>query len=118
MIPATWAPHHRADDDELVGYVVPQTDGRHVPVTTFGYPLADPTDLDDAAAILESRGLAVLTDRWLLQLDDRTDPIAVSIGEVTPERITVRNADFGYAGDIGTPFVLAVPVDRRLRPER
>ncbi|MEV4758525.1 hypothetical protein AB0J86_25935 [Micromonospora sp. NPDC049559] len=117
MIPATWIEHRRAEDDELVGYLRP-VDGepdRYIPVTVFGYPLGGPTDEYDARQTLESVGLSYLADQWWLTLDGRAEPIAVRIVEASPDRLLVKNVDFGYEGDIGATFALGVPEDGRLR---
>ncbi|MCW2139929.1 hypothetical protein [Actinoplanes cyaneus] len=59
MIPATWIPYRRAEDDELLGYLRPV--------------------------------------------------------EAGPERLRVRNVDYGYEGNIGDIFVLDVPPGDVLR---
>lgn len=115
MIPQEWQPHHRQDDGELLGYLVPTGVGRCVPVTPFGHPLGPAQPSDDAARLLDESGLSYLADRWYLRVDGRDDPIAVRIAEVAPDRMTVRNADYGYEGNIGDPFVLMVPTDRLTR---
>ena len=68
---------------------------------------------------LDATGLSYLAERWLLALPSREEPIAVQIVEVTPAAVTVQSVDYGYEGDIGTPFVLGVPTSAaELRPER
>lgn len=117
MIPQTWIEHRRSDDNELLGYLRPVDDeaSQFIPVTVFGYPLGDPADAYDAQQVLESVGLSYLADRWLLTLDGRAEPISVQIVEASPQRLLVKNVDFGYDGDIGKIFGLAVPEDGRLR---
>jgi hypothetical protein len=117
VIPQTWRQYRRAEDNELLGYLRPVDDapGRYIPVTVFGYALGDPTDEYDAEQILEAVGLSYLADRWLLTLDGRTEPISVQIVEASPQRLLVKNVDFGYEGDIGKTFVLDVPADGRLQ---
>lgn len=118
MIPAHWRPHLREEDGEVLGYLQPLEGGGFRPVTPFGHPVAGAGEEDDARAALDSRGLAYLADRWLLRLPDREEPIAVRIVEVTPERMRVANADYGYEGaDIGHVFVLEVPETGRLRAD-
>jgi hypothetical protein len=56
-MPAHWLPRYRPDDDELVGYLVPDVDLVR-PVTLFGAPLAGASDQTDAAAVLDAEGLA------------------------------------------------------------
>ena len=117
VIPEAWIEHRRAEDNELVGYLHP-VDGaprRYIPVTVFGYALGDTADEYDAQQTLESVGLSYLADRWWLTLDGRAEPISVQIVEASPDRLVVKNVDFGYEGDIGTTFVLNVPEDGRLR---
>ena len=95
MIPQHWQPHYRDQDDELTGYLVPGAEpGTVVPVTLFGYPLAEAGDEDDAADVLDARGLSVLADRWYLHADG-ADPVRVSIVEVTPQRVVVQGFDYG-----------------------
>lgn len=86
MIPATWRPYRRAEDDELLGYLRPVDDlaERFVPVTVFGYPLGNEADEHDAQHVLDSVGLSYLADRWLLTLDEHPDPISVEIVEASP----------------------------------
>jgi hypothetical protein len=117
VIPETWIEHRRVEDNELLGYLRPfdGVPGRYVPVTVFGYALGDPADEYDAQKTLESVGLSYLADRWWLTLDGRAEPISVQIVEASPDRLLVKNVDFGYEGDIGTTFPLHVPEAGRLR---
>src|SRR3954462_15094119 len=103
MIPATWLPYRRAEDDELLGYLRP-VDGladRFVPVTVFGYPLGDEADRHDAQQVLEATGLSYLAGAWLLTVEGRAEPVVVEIVEASPERVRLKNVDYGYDGDIG-----------------
>lgn len=113
MIPREWVPWRRADDDELVGYLVPVEDGV-VPVTLFGHPLSVAGDELDAVRRLESEGLSCLADFWYLTLPDGGRR-RVKIHEVTPEHVTVVADDFNTGGNLGEPTVLDVPTDL-LRP--
>ena len=117
MIPQDWIEHRRAEDDELIGYLCPVRDvpGQFIPLTVFGYPVGDPGDECEAQDILRCVGLSYLGDPWLLTLDGRSEPIAVQIVEASPQRLLVKNVDFGYEGDIGKIFVLDVPEIGRLR---
>lgn len=116
MIPAHWTPHHRAQDGEVLGYLRPEGGG-HVPVTPFGLPVAGPVPRAEARAALDALGLAYLAEPWLLTVPGREEPVTVRIVEVTPERMRVANADYGYEdADIGHVFVLDVPETGRLRP--
>jgi len=117
MIPTTWIPYRRAEDNEILGYLRP-VDGsanRFLPVTVFGYPLGDEADEHDAQQVLESTGLSYLAGRWLLTLDGRPEPLAVEIVEASPERLCVKNVDYGYEADFGKTFFLAVPPGEALR---
>jgi hypothetical protein len=112
MIPTSWISHRRPEDNELLGYLRPAQDvlGQFIPVTVFGYPLGVATDQDEAQRVLESTGLSYLAETWLLTIPARLDPVAVQIVEATPQRLRVKNVDFGYTdADIGHIFVLDVP---------
>lgn len=118
MIPATWIPYRRSEDDELLGYLSPVEGAadRFVPLTVFGHPLSDEeVDEQDARLVLDATGLSYIADRWLLDLEGRLEPISVEIVEASPERLRVRNIDYGYEGNIGDIFVLDVPPGDVLR---
>ena len=112
MIPQHWTPYRRRRDEELVGYLVPSGDAV-VPVTLFGYPLAQPVEVGEARKLLESIGLSVLADPWHLEREGES--IRVMIREVRPDRMVVVVDDFGYGGNLGDAFVLEVPDTGRLR---
>ena len=112
MIPEHWTPHRRARDEELVGYLVPRGDAV-VPVTLFGYPLAEPGEVGEAKALLESVGLSVLADPWQLEQADG-ERIRVMIREVSPDRVVVISDDFGAGANLDDVIVLAVPETGRL----
>ena len=112
MIPPTWTPHRRQDDEELVGYLVAQGDAV-LPVTVFGYPLSEATDIDSARAVLESTGLSSLADPWQLRLDDGQS-IRVRIREASADRLVVVPDDFGYGGPLTDAVLLDVPDGGRL----
>ncbi|GAA5228692.1 hypothetical protein [Paeniglutamicibacter antarcticus] len=105
---SNWIPHHREEDAELLGYLVPVSDsiGMFHPVTIFGYPLGTPNNPNNARQVLDDVGLSYSAERWYLTLVGRDEPIAVTIAEVSPNHVTVRNADYGHEGNIGDPFVL------------
>lgn len=107
MIPPHWAAYRRRSDSELVGYLVPEGESV-VPMTLFGFPLAEATAVVEATALLETVGLSVLADSWQLQLSDG-EQVRVKIREVTAERVVVVADDFGYGGNLGDAFVLDVP---------
>ncbi len=94
MIPTTWIPYRRAEDDELLGYLRP-VDGsanRFLPVTVFGNPLGDEADEHEAQQVLDSTGLSYLAGRWLLTLAGRPEPLAVEIVEASPEQLRVKTS--------------------------
>lgn len=116
-LPAHWQPRYRPDDDELVGYLVPEGD-LVIPVTLFGAPLAAASDEFEAAAVLDAEGLACLADQWLLAAPgagpgDTADAIAVAVAEAAPDRLVLRVVDFG-SPDYGSRIELDVPVDRQM----
>ncbi|MBE2997594.1 hypothetical protein IDM40_02580 [Nocardiopsis sp. HNM0947] len=111
MIPGHWRAHHRDEDGEVLGYLRPEGEG-HVPVTPFGHALEGPQSEDEARAALDSRGLTYLADPWLLTLPGREEPVQVRILEVSPRRMRVANADYGYDEvDIGHVFEVDVPAE-------
>ncbi|MEU3018915.1 MULTISPECIES: hypothetical protein [unclassified Nocardiopsis] len=115
MIPRSWRPHRREEDDEILGYLRPEGAG-YVPVNPFGHPVHGAVEEAEARSALDSLGLAYLAEPWLLTLPGRAEPVTVRIVEVTPERMRVANADYGYEeADIGHVFVLDVPEPGRLR---
>lgn len=104
----TWLPHRREEDDELLGFLVP--DGElFVPVTIFGYVLGTAVDEHDAVTVLESVGLSYLAERWTLRLETGA-AISVQLVEARPDRVVVKNVDFGHDGDYGELFRLDAPV--------
>lgn len=117
MIPAHWRAHHRDEDGEVLGYLRPEGEGRHVPLTPFGHPLEGPLTEDEARAALDSRGLSYLADPWLFTLPGRREPVRVRIVEITPKRVRLLNDDpDDGAADLGRVFEAEVPVEGRLRP--
>jgi len=107
-----WIEHRRDHDDELLGFLVP--DGQRLtPVTVFGYPIAQPTDRDEAEEILNRLGLSCLAERWNLHREGQT-PIQVEIVEASPERVVVKTIGFGGEPEYGTRITLSAPIDGRL----
>lgn len=106
-----WIEHRRTHDDELLGFLVPDGEG-FVPVTVFGYPIAEPAERDEAEEQLNRLGLSYLAERWDLRLEDQTH-IQVEIVEASPEQMVVKSVDFGSGLDYGTQFTLSAPVDDR-----
>lgn len=118
MIPESWREHRRDDDNELLGYI-DELHGMFQARSLFGFPLGKGGDETSAEHLLDSLGLSYLADRWLLTIDGRDDPITVQIAETSPAVVTMRSVDYGYEGDYGTRFTLAVPASpSQLRPER
>jgi hypothetical protein len=118
MIPSTWAPHRRADDGEVVGYLAPaegMTDSDLVvPMSLLGHPLGDPADEGEAADVLERTGLSMLADQWRYSADGAE--IRVRIVSVTPSHVVLKHEDFGdMSHDYGRSFTLALPVGDVLR---
>lgn len=70
MIPADWTACRRESDGELVGYLVADETDRAlaVPTSLIGLPLGPAQSPDSARAVLVSRGLAVLAQRWWCRL--------------------------------------------------
>lgn len=127
MIPSDWTPYHRVDDGELIGYLQPAADDADlvIPVTLFGYPLADEPGEDWwAEQVLEDLGLSYLADRWELVREDGTTSRVV-ISECSPERVVVALAEFAQViapdgvdrstEDWGKQWTLPVPTDRLRR---
>jgi hypothetical protein len=115
VIPAYLIAHRRDDDAELVGYLVPQPGGTYLPVTVFGFALEAPGSWEQATRRLDEVGLSYLAEDWLLDVEDREEPIKVQIVEATPDQLTVKSVDYGYERDYGTLFRLDVPVQGQLR---
>jgi hypothetical protein len=87
-IPARSAAVHRADDDELCGFVEERRDGWHA-LTVFGASLGvHPTQLD-AEEHVTSDGLASLMDRWILTDHVGSSEQIVCIQEAHPGAVTV-----------------------------
>ena len=112
MSKTNWIEHRREDDEELIGFIERVGEDAYVPKTLFGYSLGSTMDEFDAMAVLDGLGLSYLADPWQLQIEGRAETIKVKIAEVTLERVVVTNADYGFEGDIGHPFVLEIPTDR------
>jgi hypothetical protein len=129
MIPETWTPVRRTDDDELVGYLEKAPTGT-IPRLLTGAALGDSRTADAAAADLEAAGLAELDRVFWVRLPDplpegRTPASSpgrdwhwreVRIVSVTDSECVVRLR----ADDAEPPLALAVlpvPVAGLLRRE-
>jgi hypothetical protein len=107
-----WIEHRRADDNELIGFLVP--DGEcFLPVTVFGYPIAATSAREAAEEELDQGGLRYLAERWTLQLEGQS-PIQVEIVEANPQKVVVKNVDFSSGLDHGTRFTIQVPLNDQL----
>lgn len=120
MIPSTWLPHHRDDDDELIGYLAPSGD-EWLPTTLFGLAVDEPCAEQFARQALDELGLSYLIEPWLLT-DDEGTQVRVSISEVSPSHVSVLQRDVALAMgnpdvDMSRAIVLEVPTNR-LQPER
>ncbi|MCT2583003.1 hypothetical protein [Actinophytocola gossypii] len=116
MIPSTWLPVHRPDDDELIGYVE-SCDAGYRARTLLGTPAGEPTTAEDAEATLLGLGLSYLADKWLLTVDGQDEPVLVQILEAAPDRVTAQRIEFGPDGEYGTRYPLTIAeASVRLRP--
>lgn len=116
MTSTDWTPYRRSSDGELIGYLLVTHEGS-TPLTIFGYPLAGPSDHDEAEAVLLSRGLACLADLWTATTDDRRE-LSVLILAAYPDRVELAQADFGSISPDSERLTLAVPTGDRLVPRR
>jgi hypothetical protein len=105
--------HVREDDGEVLGEIVEQGDG-WVALDRLGRPLTGPTDLAEARAALEERGLGYLADPYELEDDGAVHP--VRIVEVGPDRVRVKLEDFGAIDGPRREWELPNPVPPALRP--
>lgn len=118
MIPADWEPHHRTDDGEHVGYLVPLEDDLVRPATLVGTWLGEPSDRYDAEQVLDAVGLSYLIEPWELVHDDGT-ALRVVLLEISPHRVIVGDASGAQV--VGAPrtedsrIELPNPTDRLRR---
>ncbi|GAA0622457.1 amidohydrolase family protein [Kribbella sandramycini] len=76
------------EDGELLGHVIPLTDGWE-PITTFGAALGPVGEHDDAVATVERDGLASLAEPWWARTDGWVWEEA-TIVEAQPDRVRLR----------------------------
>lgn len=118
MIPADWEPHHRADDREHVGYLVPVGADLVRPATLVGTWLGGPSARDEAEEVLDEVGLSYLIEPWELVTEDGT-AVRVVLLEISAERVVVGEATSAQV--VGAPVtehsrvVLTNPSDRLRR---
>ena len=91
--PLLLEPVHRPEDGELVGHLAAARDGRWVACAVPGTPLRTCTTRDEAVALLRSRGLAVLAERWEYRPADGGEVRTAWLVEARPGSVVVR---FGY----------------------
>ena len=113
MIPSTWIPHYRASDGELAGYL-DGVDPAVVPLTLFGYPLAEAGALAEAVKVVEQRGLSCLSERWELRLESG-ELVPVLIMSAYADTVVVVETEYGYYGPDSPRHTLAAPTGDRLR---
>lgn len=104
-----WIPYKRKQDEELLGFLAP-SDGSFVPLTVFGHALGTPMDQDAAERVLDAVGLSCLAERWRFRTTEG-ESISIEIIEASPERVVIKNVDFGYEGQYGEQFVLPTPLE-------
>lgn len=115
MIPHGWTPYHRAEDDELLGYLVEAGDGT-VPLTLFGVALGEPGSPEHAEEVLQTRGLSCLAEPWVLR-NEGGEEIRVALVAAYPDRVVVVPAPYGYADPAEAPVIVPAedgPVRLRL----
>jgi hypothetical protein len=83
VITSGWDVVRRPDDDEAVGYLVPDGD-LVVPVTLVGTPLGTARTGRAAAALLFTAGLAALDGRWWCWLPDVLPRGVLDVSEPEP----------------------------------
>jgi len=108
---------HRRSDGEIVGWIVPAGEG-FTTVDLLGREDLDEVAWDVAEERLEERGIGYLADKYELLLESG-EWLRVVITEVSPDRIRVKEDDFGA---IGMPdqrhFELPFPMPETLRKVR
>ena len=130
MIPSTWLPVRRAEDDELVGYLVPDGADDVVPTTVLGTPLGAAMPSGEARRLLVAEGLRAVDRRWWCRLPAVLPPgllrastpdedwawRPVVVVEASPIECRIR-PEWPAPVELGGQAVLPVPVDGTLRAE-
>lgn len=112
--PEDWIEHRRAGDRELVGWLRPERDG-FVAVDRLGREVTGVVDWLAGEEALEERGLRWLADLWQLTLED-SRRVRVRIVEASPERVVVKQDDFGAVGAATRTWTLPFPAPEHLQP--
>ena len=109
---------YRPEDNELLGYIT-KSDKEHlwVPVTLFGYPLAEPLSKEEATTIVQNRGLASLMETWQFYDEQEEGWFNCIITEAQKYKLTVQISDYDHP-DIFAMRVIQDPSIRtfRLKP--
>ncbi|GAB03451.1 hypothetical protein GII30_10040 [Gordonia amarae] len=117
-VPVDWTPHRR-EDRELLGWIVADDESGDAwsAIDVLGRAVVTGADWLDAEAALDDRGLHYLADPYMLE-GPREQPVRVRLVEVTPERIVVKEDDFGDMTATTERFVLPWPIPAELRETR
>ncbi|MFZ2241986.1 MAG: hypothetical protein WAV90_20915 [Gordonia amarae] len=114
-IPSDWTPHRR-EDGELLGWIVADDASGDAwsAIDVLGRTVVAGADWLDAEAALDDRGLHYLADPYMLE-GQREQPVRVRLVEVTPDRIVVKEDDFGDINATTERFTLPWPIPAELR---
>jgi hypothetical protein len=130
MIPVHWEAVRRPDDDEVVGYLVPDGGTDAVPTSLVGTALGTAQPSSAARAVLVGTGLRALDRRWWCRLpgslppgrldaarpDDDWTWRPVVLVEVGPDGAVVR-PEWPEPAELLATAILPVPVDGLLRTD-
>ncbi|HMS76799.1 hypothetical protein [Gordonia sp. (in: high G+C Gram-positive bacteria)] len=117
-IPSDWTPYRR-EDGELLGWIVADdaSGDAWTSYDVLGRAVAAGADWLDAEVALDDHGLHYLADPYMLE-GVWAQPLRVRLVEVTPERIVVKEEDFGDMTAKTERFVLPWPMPTELRSVR
>ncbi len=93
-----WIEVRREADEELLGYVRPDPDGRWAALTVFGGVLAVAATQPDATAVVARRGLAALAERWHHRRRGTDDWQIVLVAEAWPGRARLVEGWYSLPG--------------------
>lgn len=108
--------HLRGSDGEHVGYLHLTEDGAFVPFDLLRRRRGGPVELDEAEALLDGIGLALLAEPWWLDHGEH-GRVEVRIQEFRRESVTVARALADLSGpvakavDLTATTTLALPTD-------